>query len=178
MKNLILALVLAGFMTTTHHLYSQSKTYELGLRLEGVENFQDFDFVYKQSLKKENKFVRYRLVAFNIGGFTDAALGNTGLGIGVGWENRRPASSKFQFAYGFDLGFDFAILLDADSGFHFQVGYILGVQYRISEEFRIGLETIPNFSVLLRNAGVEYNLNIGLDNPEALALTFVYVFTK
>lgn len=173
MKNLILVLALAGFMNVTH-LYSQSKTYELGLRLEGTEGFQDFDFVYKQSLKEENKFVRYRLVVFNIGSFTDVTLGNTELSLGVGWEKRKTLSSKFQFAHGFDLGFDIALLIEEESGIGLQIGYMIGVQYRISEEFCIGLETIPNFSVLFGES-ISYNFTMEFDNPKALALTFVYV---
>lgn len=177
MKNTILIFILAGFTMMANDVYSQLKTHEFGLRLEGVERFQDFDFVYKHSLKKEDKFVRYRLVTFNIGSVTDLPFGNTALSIGVGWENRKPTNAKFQFAYGFDLGFDFSILIEENSGFRLQLGYILGVQYRISEDFRIGLETIPNVALLLSNR-IEYTFNIGLDNPEALALTFVYVLNS
>lgn len=175
MKNNILALILAGFTMITNDVYSQLKTHELGLRLEGVERFQDFDFVYRHSLKKEDKFVRYRLATFNIGAIDGAVL--TNIGLGVSWENRKPAKAKLQFAHGVDLGGSFSFRLYYLPELRLRVGYMIGVQYQISENFRIGLETIPNVALLLGER-IEYTFNIGLDNPEALALTFVYVLTK
>jgi hypothetical protein len=172
---LLLGLSLQAYSQTTDSLSWR----EMGLRLSGVN---DFDFIYKKQID-ENRYKRFRLLFSNL---QFRRLNNTNLfdasvGGAIGWEKRRAIAEKVQFLHGWEPfllinfnGTDERVGLSTTLG----VGYVLGFQLMVSEQFYAALETIPSLSVDL-NAGEAAPDAVALGarfNSNAVSLTLVYRF--
>ena len=104
------------------------------------------------------------LVAYAGGDAIGAAIG-----FNIGWENRKPITSKLQFLHGFEPGFFLS-----PSIAELRLGYVLGFQYSLSDELFMNIETVPNASATVKPRLHEYRFD-GLTN---IALTLGYTFTK
>ena len=163
-------------------MQAQSPEHELGIRLA---NLQDFGVVYKRK-KSENKYLRLTLAIaefrFQSREGSDNDVFSTSLNLGVGIEKRKAINQKLQFIHGFDpaLGIGLTTVLD-----DFQLrltpslGYILGFQLNLADNFYINLETRPRLivSVPIDNTGVQENITVDLGlNSNVVFFSFVYQF--
>ncbi len=161
--------------------FGQTTTHELGLRFFGLD---DFDFVYKKGTK-ENRFTRFRLANFNFqfdqGDRTDNSF--VTVGLAVGWENRKAIKEKLYFVHGFEPRLSMTLLNDQSSEdalvLNPGIGYILGFQYDVSDNFYVNLEVVPSLSFLYRTDYDEFHdFRVwGNFNTDGIALSLVYRFT-
>jgi len=181
MKTIYITLILLlGLSLQAYGQTSDSTNWrEMGLRLRGVDNF---DFIYKKQIG-ENRYKRIRLLFSDLRfrRLNDTNLFNASLGGAIGWEKRRTIAGKVQFLHGWEpfLNLDLTAR-DGDFGLNtiLGIGYVLGFQLMVSEQFYVALETIPS----LRS-----NFSVGESTPDdvaieagfrsnAVALTLVYRF--
>jgi len=172
LKFLATTLIIVIFSLTG---YSQTK--ELGLRLN---NLTDFSFIYKKE-KSELKYIRHRFGIVNLG-ISDVADNknyNIGLGYAIGIEKRKSINEKLMFIHGFEpqlaanISKNMIVLNPA-------IGYVLGFQYTINDDFYVSVETIPslNGNIVIRdNSSNLYSLNAGF-NSNFVALTIAYKFNS
>lgn len=148
-KLLLLSLLLTALCAST--ISAQDQQHELGLQLR---SFNDFTIIYKKK-RAENKFTRFRIGSVNAS-FRDSQVQGFGgdftgrIQFSMGWENRKLVADKVQFYNGFEPRIsisysEFVRNNSADYSFLISpgLGYVLGFQYLVSEEFVINLETIP-----------------------------------
>ena len=139
---------------------AESKKREIGLRFTSI-NFNgtnNFNVVYKkQKRTNENKYMRYRAMFIDIS-FKDhenpqaisSIQGIFGLAIGV--EKRKVINEKFKFVH----GWEFACFMNNSHQFspnnpdnyslliNPSIGYVIGCQYDIKNNFCLNLELIPS----------------------------------
>ena len=134
-------LLLLPILLLTGSLHGQ-KMQEFGLTLS---SFDSFGVIYKKQLKKETRYLRVSGANVNYLSFGSDVL-NIQIGASVGWENRKALNKKFKFIHGFEIGTAIGfgnlsndlILQVAPS-----VGYILGGQYQLNDDFYVNLEIVP-----------------------------------
>ncbi|MCB0847755.1 MAG: hypothetical protein KDE26_31095 [Bacteroidetes bacterium] len=157
---------------------SQSINRELGIRLSGLDNF---DFIYKKG-KKNNEFARFRFVFANVSvqGSGSSISSNFGAGFAIGKEYRKTITPKFYFVHGFEPAFSFSVLnLGGPYRINIRpsIGYVLGFQLNVLDNFYMNLETIPSLSAQMSmdDSGEITNYVIGADfSSNAIALSLVY----
>jgi hypothetical protein len=179
MKKLILCFVLFSLYFSPS-LQAQERNHELGIRLSGL---QDFDFIYKKS-DNGTKFKRYRLAVANVGAFM-AEINDLrfDMAYAQGVEKRRNIGKKVQFIHGWEPGFYVSLnAIGDDFGGNAGIflGYVLGFQYNVSDNFYLNVETIPSLTVggVFKDSDDDSGLlvNAGF-NSNAVALTLAYTFT-
>lgn len=113
---------------------------ELGIHLPSLNYF---GLVYKDQAD-ENSFWRYRVAALQLNMSPSAPSANFqfNLAFSAGYENRRSYRDKLEFLYGPEFLFGFGGS-DSFSNIFFGAGYVLGMQYQLPADFKIGLEIIP-----------------------------------
>lgn len=154
------------------------QTYEFGLRATGINNVGLL-------LKKERsvtKFTRYRL---GFGNLRFAASRGTNLGSvsvagAVGWEKRRRLADRTTLLHGWE---PFASMAFTASGngsavaLTGGVGYVIGLQYALSDRFHLALEMTPALTVGLNDVGGGTLFTLDAEfNSNSFALTGVYRF--
>lgn len=179
MKKWFLSLLLFSLFVLPS-LQAQDRNHELGLRLSGL---QSFDFIYKKS-DNGTKFKRYRLAVANLGGvISENYRFNFNVAYAQGVEKRKNIGKKVQFIHGWEPGIFLSAYMndevyEGNAGIF--LGYVLGFQYNISENFYINVESIPSltiggvFSDNDDSSGVLFNAGF---NSNAVALTLAYTFT-
>ena len=182
-------LLLFAILIASAFSFSQSDSIkrEFGLRFTGLSNYGG---IYKYHLK-ENKYRRIRFAAADLsfqkvfGDFVpnDNFYSNAYLSAAFGAEKRFEINEKFSFVRGRE------IIVSASHSYNntpfsttalgIGYGFVLGVNYQVSENFLINLETIPaiSTSVSYNRPMNNYDLkaNIGL-NTNLLAISFLYKF--
>jgi hypothetical protein len=152
--------LLAMFVLAWNCGFSQDRIKEIGLTLEG---FDDFGLNYK--VGRPDALWRFSSM-FLSGGRYETAYPSyqeeiqktIGIGIGIGREFRKPVVENLQFRYGADITFSYNT---SESEIHPNEAYynrtvnrnqyrpglafVLGVNYIIKEKFIIGAEILPGF---------------------------------
>ncbi|MCP3929197.1 MAG: hypothetical protein GY705_08870 [Bacteroidetes bacterium] len=137
---------------------SNSVKREIGLT---SSDFKEIGVVYK----KKNKKGRYLRLDAAVGHLSFWSFeGNEKLSLhataGIGFEKRKKITDKLGFFHGssFNAGITGGGTNALQYGFNFHYGYILGVQYALSDAFGLFIETIPSagFSI----AGNDADLNL------------------
>ncbi|SER24581.1 hypothetical protein [Neolewinella agarilytica] len=153
---------------------------EIGVRATGIDNVS---LLYKRQLASGN-YMRYRLIFSNISlqtaGANTIARFNTSLAVGV--EKRKPLAERLTLLYGLEptLGLSVSSTTNFSSlTINAGLGYVIGVQYTLSDHFHIALETIPSVNVFMSvNSSVsQYGVLAGFSN-NSLAVSGVYQFSK
>lgn len=176
LKSFVTTLIIVAFSCTG---YSQTK--ELGLRLG---NLTDFTFIYKKE-KSDNKFFRHRLGSFNLNvlRLSDDDRVLFGMGYAFGIEKRKNINEKLKFVHGIEP--QLAVGINSLQGITIisispAIGYVLGFQYDINDDFYVSLETIPSIGMnanLVDEGDNLYNFSAGF-NSNAVALTIAYRFNS
>jgi len=163
--------------------FGQTTTHELGLRLFGLD---DFDFVYKKG-KAENRFTRFRLAIFDLrfNGIGNEGRSNSAFNVGlaIGTERRKSIKNELLFIHGFEPSLRVGISNNSRDevamGVNLGIGYVLGLQYDISEHFYANIELIPTVSTFYEtdfDGFNEFQVNT-LFRSGDIALSLVYRFT-
>lgn len=148
---LLFSCLLALFLHTTAHTQSN---YEVGLRALSIDNF---GLILKKE-RAQGSFLRVRLAFTNLT-FTaaagDASL-NLNLGAAIGFEKRQWLTDRLDLLYGPEP----FISISSNSGAGISqtalsggLGYVVGLNYYISDRFSVGLETIPRASFSVTSGG-------------------------
>jgi opacity protein-like surface antigen len=183
MKTLqVLATIIVATLLSTS-LAAQNK--EIAIRALSLGDLGNTQFMYKKQ-KSATTYRRYRLITGNAG-FSFLGSDNTrsqfSTGFFTGLENRRELNDRFQLIHGLEVGLGgtFSDLSNNQTNLQINatLGYVVGLQYSISEAFSIGIETIPSlsygYSRSSRNSTATTNHRIGLNlNSNAVAFTGVY----
>jgi len=188
MKHLLGILFLLVFFLTDNQLHSQSPTRELGFRFTGFDTFQQSDIIFKKSRKKPHKFIRYRLgrSRFNLRkSDLEENLFVVGTDFAVGWEKRKKLTPRLTYFHGFEPALHITTTkagLNNNQITGIELGYILGIQYDISEFWRISLETVPAVSNFFLTQNWDFETafhiwDISFDTRQ-VALSVVYTFNK
>lgn len=161
------------------HAQAQDKR-EIGLRATGINNV---GFILKKE-RSADRFMRYRLGFANLRlttGNGNAIIG-ANLGAAIGWERRRRLADRLELLHGWEpfASVNFSGSNNVNSTrFSGGVGYVLGVQYSLSERFHLALETTPSVSASLNVARGTAFLNVAAGfSSGSVALTGVYRFNK
>lgn len=160
---------------------SAQQAKEIGLR---ATNFDQFSLLYKRETKSQ-KFLRLRFIFANLqyASLNGNPLGSASFGFAIGLEKRRPLSDRLDLLTGPEPFFNFNLVAgtDADiSSFGLGLGYVIGFQYALSDQFHIGIEAIPSVSAQFTSFENEVNnltVQAGVSNT-GIALTGVYRFNK
>ena len=155
------------------------RTHEIGVRLNGLD---DFNLMYKTSIG-EDTYRRYRLLLTEIDLVTTDGnnAGTFSFGGSIGKERRSDVAEKLQFNRGPEL-FASVLAVGTDDDFRLQLrpgfGYVLGLQYNLSDQFYVGLETIPSVTLRIDPGDpVTVGVNAGF-NSTAVSLLALYRFTR
>lgn len=160
-------------------LLGQEKVREIGPRLT---NLSSFGVIYKRETARKN-YLRIRLLAGDVAfrSVGDNQSGQFSIGAAIGLEKRRKLAEKIQFVHGFEPSLDVSLntTFDATSVLlQAGIGYVIGMQYDLSESLYISLETIPSLSfsgtATSRNQQT-YQVRAGF-NSNVAALTVAYRF--
>lgn len=167
----------AACLFFTFNLTAQTGAKELGIRFTSLDRY---DLLYKKEVG-ENTYRRYGLAFLNISYINSDGFdaGSLNIGGSIGRERRRQLSDRVNFAHGLQLSLSGGI---AGAGDNLQVfvtpglGYLLGFQYNVSDQFYIGVEVIPETSFQLTFGEITTGaLRAGL-STSGVGLTAVYRF--
>jgi len=182
-KHFTLTLLLVFVSSFGQFLFAQSTQYEVGLRLN---DFNSFGMIYKKE-KAPDKFKRIRLALAN----ANIASTNTSgelvftynLALAYGIEKRVKLDPKIQFFHGYEpfTSFSLSNLEDRSAGtFRLGLGYVLGINYALSDALDIGFETIPSIRYSQSFTSMrETNEAFGIGfNSQVAALSITLKFNK
>ena len=179
-KILIVYLLISLFNLSTigAQKYDAVLKREVGIRMPGLTNF---DFIYKKP-RGGNKFKRLRIIYTDISVYDlEDVSGSFSFGLTYGWEKRKPLKDQLSLIRGWEIigGVGGRIRNDVvDWSFTPGIGFVLGFQYDLNENFVVNLEIIPS----LRSRITEYNDEIDVSNlslnmnTNDVALGFLYRF--
>ena len=167
-------------LSLTAQSTSVPRVHEIGVRMSGLD---DFDLMYKKSLDDAATYRRYRLFFselsyLNVDG---TSVGTLNVGASIGRERRSAVTDRLQFNRGPELFASLQYLgVDGESQLTLSpgVGYVLGLQYNLSDEFYLGIETIPSVSL---RVGVGEPTIVGFNagfNSSALSVLAMYRFSR
>ena len=197
---LLIAISISTFAIGQEEKTEQIK--EVGLTFRNLDNF---GFSYK--VGTEQSLWRFNLLSISGGIDNDDEYDSDherdskrfGFGFKVGKEYRKPISNKMDFRYGADLSFGYSYRksnLDSKSGTSYEseqknnnytpgMNMVLGVNYKISEQFVFGAEIMPylNYSFSKEKRKVDNaetstksnNLSYGISSSSVL-LSLAYRF--
>lgn len=176
MKNQILNTLILLFLFTTHSFSQGPISREFGIR---SSSFQDFGFIYKKETKP-NTLWRFRMAystfQFNYNGLVEQGQSSVKMGFAIGREKRKALNDKFYFYRGLDTELQFSSSSAGSSLILYpRIGYVLGFQYNITNDFYVSLETIPGLSVSYDFENDYTTADLGF-NQNAAALTVAYRF--
>jgi len=164
----------------------ERRPHEIGLRFNGVNfsGWNNFDVVFKkQKESSENRYNRYRLILLNIssGDVTSANQGSAfSIGAAIGSEKRKSINDKFKFIHGPEFQFSYndrSTPTVISRHLNASIGYVVGSQYDINNNFCLTLEIIPSIynassfgkkEILVSTFGFNWN--------SQAALSFMYKF--
>ena len=181
-KKITLTLLFSFLFAGLSQVQAQSDYREVGTRFASFDNF---GIIYKKETA-ENKLTRYNLAftSLNLSESSGQTVFSGGLSFGIGWEKRKQISDKLMFIHGFSPSFTFGYANASGAGgstssLGINLGYVLGLQYNISDELYFNIETVPGFvsNAAFRPGANVYNFGIRGDSQSA-ALTLAYRFRK
>lgn len=171
------------------------KVREVGLNFSNLNNF---GIRYKCGTEK----TLLRLTLLSINGSSNASdvgldlsnQSNLGFGFNIGFEKRKVINEKFDFYYGLDLltSYNYSTFKQYDTNRETWsaspgLGLVLGLRYKISNEFNISAEVVPSFRYSTGNTSSTLNgvtqewptsgYSYGINNSSA-SLTLAYRFGK
>ncbi|SFT43304.1 hypothetical protein SAMN05216474_0537 [Lishizhenia tianjinensis] len=141
-KLLIATIVASLGMITTTYAQAPTKGKAVGLR---TSNFNNLDLTFSL-MHKENKAIRFRAGGLNYNYHVDTKSSTGGLRLAVGFQRFKPINDKFSFQHGFEPAINFAFTAVQglqQSNTSLALGYMLGFNYALNQNFNIYLETIP-----------------------------------
>lgn len=189
MKYLFTFLALIMFLCT--HKISAQQQHEIGIRLHSLNNY---GVMYKKQQTKQ-QWTRLRLM------FTDTdVLFFDGynridftVDVAYGWEKRKVINERLTFLHGFEPRLSFSLLLEGDPRVEHEqnsrnecrlspaLGYILGGQLRLKNQFFIYVEIIPAISSAFRfqkgNNAFFTSLSLNANSSNA-SIGFIYRFAR
>lgn len=174
---------------------ANSQTHEIGLRGNGLENF---DLFYKKQ-RHENRFLRVRFGSLQLNYQEDSRSidSQIGLGAAVGFERRHRLDERLQFFHGFEpqISLDFArsSITSPNAARHLHtdrvglfLGYVVGFKFSLTPDIYLAAETIPSVGGLVQRVRgdsgtpdnrVRLDLRAGV-NSGATAISIMYRFGK
>lgn len=161
---------------------SAQQAKEIGLR---ATNFDQFSLLYKRETKSQ-KFLRLRFILANLQYATvnGSSVGAASFGLAIGLEKRRPLSDRLDLLTGPEPFFNFNLVAGTSNEINsfalVGLGYVIGFQYALSDQFHIGIEAIPSVSAqfsFLEDGANNLTAQAGVSNA-GIALTGVYRFYK
>jgi len=179
MKNFLLILLITGFFSFSA---TAQNVNEYGLMFS---NLNGFGLTYKKG--KENTLTRFSAASLNLN-LTDfdnvnLYLRNIGAGIYIGHENRIIIQERLKFVHGPEFGLFLSYSRGPINGFEMQpvtvispcFGYIIGLNYALSERFLLSAELIPSISYrhVRSPLGNSNNIDLGFASGSAL-MTLAY----
>lgn len=143
---------------------------EIGVRILAS---QGSDVIFKKE-KRPNRFRRFRAGLSNLGynqfGGSDQFVFSAEAGFG--WEKRKEVKENLEFVTGWELRAGLASFDSGSSGL-VGIGFILGFQYRITDNLLAGVETIPNIGT---NFGDRFDnsisINAGVNSTAAFSIIY------
>ena len=182
-KTSTLLFILFMGLAFSQQAHAQSNFREVGTRFTSFDNF---GVIYKKE-RAENRLTRYNLAVLNLG-LTDGSRFDRysiGAQLSVGWEKRKSIEEKLKFIHGFNpsVGFQHASLIDgpdnSSTNISLELGYILGLQYDISESLYVNLEVIPGLRAnnASQTEGDFWTFNLG-GGTQSAGITVAYRFEK
>ena len=146
---------------------------EVGVRVTGLENFA---ILYKRA-RTQDRYLRYNFLFGNISVVAGDATDNVGalsLGGSVTWERRRRLGDRLDLVTGPTPSASAGVVTGnevAVYNFGVRFGYLVGVQYYVSERFYVGLDVVPGIGANYTGIGGEqgnlFSFNLGLMNSGA-----------
>jgi len=192
---IFMLLTFSGIMTAQE---SQVKIREVGVRFNNLDNF---GIIYKKGSEKS----LFRLTLLSLNSMSNNSKKESekysrnrsiGLGMNLGFENRKPVTEKLDFYSGLDFISSFSYnsmeliqTLTENTTWNISsgVGFIIGLRYNINNDLAISAEVVPSvlFSVGEIISSVNYvasdeihsGFEIGFGNRGA-GLTLSYRFIK
>lgn len=123
--------------------FGQVVNREIGVRTPGLNSIGG---VYKWQ-KEETRYGRLTAAYFNFSVRSDVEIFSFGLGVTYGNEKRKELADKTDLLCGLQYGLQ-GLYIDSPLGrLTAGVSYLIGVQYRASEQFNIGIEFLPGIAV-------------------------------
>ena len=179
-KNLVIIFTLLLFtICISAQTTNEGRKREIGLRFSNInfDGINDFNLVYKkQKRNNDNKYRRYRMLIANFTSsdfFDDFANSNIQIGAAIGLEKRKQLNDRFKFIHGLELFFDYqgkriedAPEIVTSNNIGLSIGYVVGFQYDLNNNFCLNLETIP---AIRTNSTIE---SISPENEYSLGFTF------
>ncbi|NJC26908.1 hypothetical protein [Neolewinella antarctica] len=166
------------FMLTP--LTAQSDIREVGVRFN---NFDNFNLLLKKQID-ENTYRRYGLLLANVNllvGENDVRAAQFEVSASIGKERRRDIGNDIQFVTGWQPSIGLGLTasesvtcVSVTPG----IGYLLGFQYNISDNFYVAVEAIPsvNFALTVGDIAAA-RLQAGISTA-GVGITAVYRFVK
>jgi len=183
-KTSTLLFILIIGLALGHKAQAQSGYREVGTRFNSFDNF---GVIYKKE-RAENSLTRYNLAVLNLGLTEGSRFDGYSFGaqFGMGWEKRKQIEEKLKFIHGFSpaISFNSSKLTNFDNEnssttISLELGYILGLQYDISENLYVNVEVVPGLRVSNSSQfdGDFWTFNLGGGTQNA-AITLAYRFKK
>lgn len=179
-NSIALITALLSFLSTE----SLAQNREFGIALNGFDNFSA---VYKVQ-QSENSYTNYQFLYLsgNAERRGNLGSGNLGLGFLIVNEKRKNINEKFVFVNGLVVGLSISYLSNSVGNttnnaltFSPEIGYLVGGQYHISDEFYISLDVShtlrPYITVVPDGNDNTYGIQTEF-NSDAATLSFVYKF--
>ena len=177
MKNLLLILMALFFSIP---VLPQDKTTqkELGLQFNDLDNFGvTFKFGSSESLWRIDALILKGNERDKDLSYFDEHITNFGYSISFGKEYRQLIAQKIKLKYGFNALFEYNLnkeFLDSQSDrpdrkdkkvtYKPGIGFVLGIDYQVSESFSIGVEILPSFQYIIGKSTV--NIHNGAQYKE------------
>lgn len=136
----VLLLCLPIFSQAQSESATAEEKMELGIHFPGINNF---GIIYKNQ-SSANSYWRYRIAAIQLNTSPSFPSANFqfNLALSAGYEKRKSFREKLELLYGPEMQIGYGGSNDYSTYF-LGLGYVLGVQYDLAANFKIGLELIP-----------------------------------
>lgn len=157
-------------------LWSQEVAREVGI---GLTSLEDFSAIYKWQ-KASDKYRRITVAGARVNTDLEESIYTT-VDVTLGTEKRREIAEQTDWLRGLQYGVSasFADQGQNDPNFNLAVrlAYLLGIQYRASSHFNVGLEWLPGLSVSYNDASESLNAILSADFSN-VRLFGVYKFSS
>lgn len=166
-----------------HSVQAQSDYREVGTRFNSFDNF---GVIYKKE-RAENRLTRYNLAVLNLGLVEGSRFDQYSIGaqVSMGWEKRKQIEEKLKFIHGLNpsIGFTHTDLTNgtdnSQTNINLQLGYVLGLQYDVSDNLYVNIEVIPGIRATNSSQldGDFWTFNLG-GGTQSAGITVAYRFKK
>lgn len=169
-------LILFLIQTSGH---AQERMREVGLR---TTNFNDYGAVYKWQ-KSEGIFWRMTVATLNFRVDNEPGRASAGIGVMFGNEKRKLLADRTEFLQGiqYQVQSSYSDFFEIESALDFTVaagvGWLLGLQYLISDKFNAGIEVVPSILARYRYSDNSFAL-LGAADLTNVTLFATYRFSS